>query len=462
MIPGQRVHIVGISGFGMSAIARILFETGYQVSGSDKQLSPLSEALSRDGATVYVGHDAGNIVGVEIVIASTAITDDNIELKSAEALGIPIMRRREAISMITAGHRVIAVAGTHGKTTTTALLTHVLIQAGLDPTYIVGGLMHNTFTNAGVGKGELFVIEADEYGDMFLGLTPNIAIITNLEYDHPDVFPNMKTLVHSFRQFISQLEEQGILVANVDNAAVAAFANNRLVEGLPVATFGIRNRQAEWTATNIEPTEKGTTRFILKQRNSPLGQVNLNLMGDYNVENALAVAIVARQLGVPFTNIADSFASFGGIGRRAEILWKMQGVTMVSDYAHHPTAIQASLKAWSQHPGTQRLWAVWQPHTYNRLRALSDEFAAAFTDAHEVLVTDVYSVREAPGEGIKAQDIAQMIRESSGANSRYSGNLDFTTRILADEVQAGDTVVILSAGDAPQIGQKLLKKLSGQ
>jgi UDP-N-acetylmuramate--alanine ligase len=462
LIPGQRVHIVGISGFGMSAIARILLETGYQVSGSDKHLSPLSEALARDGATVSVGHDAGNIIGVEVVIASTAIPDDNIELKSADALGIPIMRRRDAISMITAAHRVIAVAGTHGKTTTTAMLAHVLIEAGLDPTYIVGGLMNNTFTNASVGKGELFVIEADEYGDMFLGLAPNIAVITNIEYDHPDVFPNMKSLIQSFRQFIAQMDDQGILVANIDNAAVDAFANNRLVQGLPVSTFGLRNHRAEWTATNIEPTEKATTRFVLKQGNSPLGQVNLNMMGDFNVENALSVAIVARQLGVPFTTIAEAFTSFEGIGRRAEVLWKMHGVTVVSDYAHHPTAIQATLKAWRLHPETQRLWAIWQPHTYNRLRALSDKFAAAFVDADEVLVTDVYSVREDVGEGMKSPDVSKMIREHSDVNSRYSGNLEFTARILADEAEAGDVIVILSAGDAPQIGQHLLQKLSSQ
>lgn len=460
LIPGQRVHIIGISGFGMSAIARILLETGYQVTGSDQKISPLAEALRRDGATIFDGHDAGNVIGAELVIVSSAIPDTNVEIKSAQALGLPILYRRDAIAAITSGHRVVAVAGTHGKTTTTALLTHTLIEAGVDPTYIVGGVMNNTFTNAGVGKGKVFVIEADEYGEMFLGLEPDIAIITSLEYDHPDAFPTMKSLVGSFRQFVAQIKDDGMLVANIDSPTVAAFANNRVVQGKAVSTYGLTNPQAEWTGTNMEPTDKATTKFVLKQHKAPLGQVNLNMLGVHNVENALAVAIVARHLGVPFSTIADAFQNFRGTGRRSEVLGSMGGVTVISDYAHHPTAIKLTLQAWREVPSSGRLWAVWQPHTFNRLRALSEDFAAAFPHADEVLVTDVYSVRENPGPGLKAPDVSHLIREKSGVHSRYSGNNDLTTRILAEEVRSGDTVIILSAGDAPEIGQKLLQKLA--
>lgn len=459
LIPGQRVHIVGISGFGMSAIARILLETGYIVTGSDQRLTPLTEWLSRDGADIHLGHDAGNVVGAELVLASSAIPEDNIEVMSAHALDIPVLDRREAIEMITAGHRTIAIAGTHGKTTTTALLTHVLMTAGIDPTYVVGGIMNNTFTNAGVGQSDIFVIEADEYGEMFLGLSPHIAVITNVEYDHPDQFADMKTMMGSFHRFVHQLDDKGLLVACLDSPPVAIFANNRVAEGLPIATYSLKHSQADWLATNREPHEKSGMRFVVKHHNAPLGQTHLNLIGDYNIENALAVVAVARHLGVPFSDISQAFASFQGIGRRAEILGQMAGVTIVSDYAHHPTAIQSTLKAWRERPETKRLWAVWQPHTFNRLRALSEEFATAFYSADEVLVTSVYSVREAVNEGIGAREISQMIGEKSGHQSRFSGSLDLTTQLLAAEVRAGDTVVILSAGDAPEIGRNLLEKL---
>ena len=459
LIPGQRVHIVGISGFGMSAIARVLLETGYIISGSDQRLTPLTEWLSRDGAEVHLGHDAGNVIGAEMVLASSAIPENNVEIKSAHALGIPVLNRREAMEMITAGHRTIAIAGTHGKTTTTALLTHILISAGIDPTYIVGGIMNNTFTNAGVGQSDIFVIEADEYGEMFLGLNPHIAVVTNVEYDHPDQFADMKTLMGTFHRFVHRLDDDGLLVACLDSPPVAIFANNRLSQGLPVATYSLRNSQADWLASNREPHEKSGMRFVVKHHNAPLGQTYLNLMGDYNIENALAVVAVARQLGVSFSDISHAFASFQGIGRRGEILGQMRGVTIISDYAHHPTAIRETLKAWRARPETQRLWAVWQPHTFNRLRALSGEFAAAFDESDEILVTSVYSVREAVKEGIGAREIAEMIGAQSGNQSRFSGSLDITTQILSSEVTEGDTVVILSAGDAPEIGQKLLEKL---
>ncbi len=459
LIPGQRIHIVGISGFGMSAIARVLLETGYIVTGSDQRLTPLTEWLSRDGADIHLGHDAGNVVGAEMVLASSAIPDTNVEVKSAHALGIPVLDRREAIEMITAGHRTIAIAGTHGKTTTTALLTHVLMSAGIDPSYIVGGIMNNTYTNAGVGQSDIFVIEADEYGEMFLGLNPHIAVVTNVEYDHPDQFADMKSMMGIFHRFVQRLDEQGLLVACLDSPPAAIFANNRLTQGLPVDTYSLQNSQADWLASNREPHEKSGMRFVVKHHGAPLGQTHLNLMGDYNIENALAVVAVARHLGVPFSDITKAFASFQGIGRRAEILGQMKGVTIVSDYAHHPTAIRETLKAWRARPEAKRIWAVWQPHTFNRLRALSEEFSMAFDEADEILVTSVYSVREAKTEGIDAPDIAKLISKKSGHQTRFSGSLELTTKLLASEVTEGDVVVILSAGDAPEIGQKLLETL---
>jgi UDP-N-acetylmuramate--alanine ligase len=445
----------------MSAIARVLLETGYTITGSDLKLNPLSEALRRDGAEIYEGHDAGNVVGAELVLASSAIPADNPELKSAHSLNIPVLNRREAISLLTSGHQTIAVAGTHGKTTTTALLVHTLRVGGIDPTYIVGGVMNNTSTNAGVGQSDIFVIEADEYGEMFLGLKPQTAVLTNIEYDHPDVFADMKALVGLFRQFLQGLSPAGTLVAGVDNPIVASFANNRTIQALPVSTYAIHNPQAEWKASNIEPYKDGM-RFIVQHNNSLLGQVYLNLMGEYNVQNALAVIAVARSFGVSFNNITQALASFTGTERRAEVMGRLGGVTVVSDYAHHPTAIQAVLHAWKMRNDNGRIWAVWQPHTYQRMRALSDEFANAFGEADEVLVTSVYSVREKPSEGLEPLDMARAISEKTGVRSRFSGTNQLTCKLLVKEIRSGDVVIILSAGDGPEIGQKLLEHLAGK
>jgi UDP-N-acetylmuramate--alanine ligase len=455
--PGQHIHVVGVGGFGMSAIARVLLQQGYTVSGSDLRANEFTRELAALGATIVEGQRAENVTGAEVVIATSAAKDDNPEIAAARAAGIPVRRRQDILGDLMAGQIGIAVAGTHGKTTTTALLVHVLMEAGRDPSYIVGGVMKNTGTNAGVGRGPYFVIEADEYDRMFLGLRPQIAIVTNIEHDHPDCFPTMQDVRAAFAAFVALLPEDGLLVACADDPAAREIGQARR-GAIRWYGLGVSPGVDGWRADDIEPDTAGGTRFSVRRGEQEIGQAQITLAGRHNVQNTLAVIAVADHLGVPFEPIAAALDSFQGTGRRSEIMGQAGGVTVISDYAHHPTAIRVTLDAQRTRPGVRHLWAVWQPHTYGRLRLLADEFAAAFGAADHVLVTDVYSVRETVTPGLDAAGMARKIR--GAGDVRYTGDLDATARTLIDEVQPGDRVVILSAGDAPRIGEMLLAGLA--
>jgi UDP-N-acetylmuramate--alanine ligase len=317
--------------------------------------------------------------------------------------------------------------------------------------------MKNTGTNAGVGHGAYFVIEADEYDRMFLGLRPHIAIVTNIEHDHPDCFPTLQDVRAAFAAFVALLPEDGLLVACADDPAAREIGQARR-GAIRWYGLGVSPGVDGWRADDIEPDTAGGTRFSVRRGEQEIGQARITLAGRHNVQNTLAVIAVADHLGVPFDQIAAALNSFQGTGRRSEIMGQAGGVTVISDYAHHPTAIRVTLDAQRTRPGVRHLWAVWQPHTYGRLRLLADEFAAAFGAADHVLVTDVYSVRETVTPGLDAAGMAQKIR--GAGDVRYTGDLDATARILIDEVQPGDVVVILSAGDAPRIGELLLAGLA--
>lgn len=459
--PDQHIHFVGIGGVGMSAIARVLLQQGYTVSGSDLRANDFTRALRAAGAVVYEGHAAEHIAGADLVVTTSAATSNNPEIAAARARGVPVLRRRDLLGALMAGRTGIAIAGTHGKTTTTALLVHTLITAGLPPTYIVGGVLANTGDNAGVGASEYFVIEADEYDFMFLGLRPQIAAILNVEHDHPDMFPTEAEVIDAFTQFAGRLEPGGLLITCGDDAAARALAAARRAEGQPAITYAL-DAPADWTAADLAPRAAGGTRFVARRGAQTLGALTIAVPGRHNVLNALAVLAIADHLGVPFGALQEAFASFQGTGRRSDVLGQAAGVTVVSDYAHHPTAIRATLAAFAERPGIGRLWAVWQPHTFGRMRALADEFVGAFGAADHVLVTDVYSVRETPEPGLDAPDLAARIAAQGHADARYTGSFDATVDALADGAQPGDWVLILSAGDAPAIGERLLARLGAQ
>lgn len=463
LIPGQHIHIIGVGGFGMSAIARVLHENGFTVTGSDRAMSDLALALQADGVRVFEGHAAQNTTGAELVLMSSAVPEDNPEVVAARAAHIPVLERRDFIATLTAHRQTIAIAGTHGKTTTTAMLSHVLREAGLEPSYIVGGILGNTGTNAGAGDGDYFIIEADEYGYMFLGLDPQIAVVTNVEYDHPDFFASPDDLLLAFRLFVEQLRPDGTLFACMNDDVALAIADERRAALMPVQTYSVGNNAADWWASDLT-AEKGGMRFTVhrgaQMAGGAIGELWIPLPGEHNVQNAMAVIAIASDIGVPFRVIAAALKDFAGTGRRSELMGQAGGVRVINDYAHHPTAIRATLKAWQEQLSEGgRLWAVWQPHTYSRTRALAESFAAAFSFADHALVTDIYAAREDATPGLFAKDLAQMIRANHHPDARHSGDIFSTAQVLADEVRSGDVVVLMTAGDAPQIGRALLDVL---
>ncbi|MBI5961455.1 MAG: UDP-N-acetylmuramate--L-alanine ligase [Chloroflexi bacterium] len=462
LFPGKRIHIVGVGGFGMSAIARVLLQQEYQVSGSDLQANTFTRELAALGAVIHIGHAAENVTGAELVVISSAIPADNPEVVAARAAQIPVLRRRDMLGELMMQKIGVAVAGTHGKTTTTAMITHLLLEAGHDPTYIIGGVLRSTGTNAGVGRGDHFVIEADEYDRMFLGLRPKIAVVTNIEHDHPDCYPTLDNMVQAFELFIERLPEQGLLIVCADDTMARRLGELRCAAGSPTVFYGLTGlsgAEGDWFADDIQPDDRGGMRFTVRRGDEQAGPVRVNLPGRHNVQNALAALAVTHQLGLSLEQAATALDTFPGTGRRSEPMGTAGGVTVINDYAHHPTEIRVTLAAQREQPGVNRLWAVWQPHTYGRLRTLANDFAQAFAAADHVLVTDVYSVRENPAPGLDGAGIVAMIATAGHADARYTGSLEATAAILAEHVRPGDRVVLLSAGDAPQIGERLLRHL---
>lgn len=453
-VSGQHIHFVGVGGIGLSAIARVLLLRGCVVSGSDLRANEQTAALAALGATIHQGHAAAHISGADLVIISSAVAADNPEVVAARVAGIRVVERVDILADLMAGSIGVAVAGTHGKTTTTAMIVHILHQTGQDPTYIVGGVVPTTGTNAGVGQGAAFVIEADEYGHMFLGLRPDVSVITSIEHDHPDMFPTLDTLLADFRQFVAQTALDGLLVACADDPRALALAHGRAAQGGAVTTYGLGDSGADWRAVDLQAAAGGMT-FTLRREDQPEAGGTLRLPGAHNVQNALAALVVVERLGVSLPAALDALASFRGAGRRFDVRGTAGGVTVVDDYGHHPTAIRLTLQAARvAYPGAG-VWAVWQPHTFSRLRALYAEFQVAFNPAHvdHVLVTDVYAAREtvSPGPGV-----VELVAGMPHPDARHTPTFEDTLAALQAGVQPGDVVIILSAGDAPRIGADLL------
>ncbi|MBZ0299998.1 MAG: UDP-N-acetylmuramate--L-alanine ligase [Anaerolineae bacterium] len=454
LIPGQHIHIVGIGGFGMSALARVLLQQGYYVSGSDRRPNALTQALEQEGAVIFKSEDAQNVIGAEMVLSTSAAPANHVELAMARALNIPIYKRSDVIADIMSGQVSIAVAGTHGKTTTTSMITHILIETLQNPSYIIGGILRNSGHNAGVGTGKAFVIEADEYDFMFLGLRPKVAVVNNIEYDHPDFFKTPNELVRAFNQFVDRLPTDGLLVACADDPTAAILAQNRLVAGWPVTTYGVHNPQANWRALNLRIDDRYQTVFEVQRDGQLLGTASLIIPGEFNVLNALAALIVADQQGVPFPDAARALAAFQGAGRRFQARGEVGGVLVIDDYAHHPTAIRVTLQAAKERFKTRQIWAVWQPHTFSRTQALWDGYVSAFEAADHVLLTDIYAAREEPVPGVTSAELAGAIAHPS---VQHTPGLDDAVDYLLGHVEPPAAILIMSAGDAPLIGVNYLK-----
>jgi len=467
----RHVHFVGIGGAGLSAIARVLLEQGGEVSGSDLVLSPVAEALARDGARVFAGHRAENVTGAELVVVSSAVPPDNVEILASRAAGIPVLKRPQFLGQMMDGHVGIAVAGTHGKTTTTAMIASILLEAGRDPTFIVGGVIAGLETNARAGKGPLFVIEADEYDRTFLSLRPQVEVVTIVEHDHPDCYPTFADFQAAFEEFTALTPRDGLLVAGWDDPVARELGERRRDAGTPVTFFGL-GEGAEWRAEEIRPNFAGGVDFLAVHRDvgtrSPrsylgprphLGLVRLRVPGAHNASNAMAALAVADFLQVPFRVARTALTEFRGTERRFEIKGEAGGVVVVDDYAHHPTEIRATLAAAQQRFANQPLWAVWQPHTYSRTKTLMADFAQAFGAADHVIVLPIYAARETDTLGVSSAGVVAAMQHP---DARCARSLDEAVVWLGTEVRPGDVVLTLGAGDGDRVGEWLLGILGNE
>ena len=451
---GAKIHLVGIGGAGLSAIARILLERGCAVSGSDLRTSQVTAALAEDGARIFCGHDAGWVASAELVLASSAVGDDHVELEAARQLEIPVYRRREFMPALLRGYDRIAVAGTHGKTTTTSMIIHMMQSAGLDPSFIVGGAMGNTGRNAGVGGGKSFVIEADEYDNMFHGLSPDLAVVTTLEHDHPDCFPTLGDMIAAFEEFAASIGSGGMLVACADDGAALSLADKHSGAGGQVETYGIGSAGADWRAADLNFGEEATS-FTALRRGAAQGSVSISAPGRHNVQNALAALAVAHARGVPFDRSAKALSSFKSTARRFDIRGERDGVIVVDDYAHHPTEIAVNIQAARLRYPRRQIWAIWQPHTFSRVRQFWSAFIAAFAGADRVIVTPIYAAREAPLEGLSSEAlVAEMQRHCDAA---YAPDYDHAASILRQSDGGPAVALIFSAGDANRIADIYLR-----
>jgi UDP-N-acetylmuramate--alanine ligase len=451
----KKYFLIGIGGSGMSAIARLLLESGSQVAGSDQTASPVTRSLEKQGVQIHIGHRAEQVAGADVVIQSSAIPESNPEIVEARRLGIPVQKRSVFLNDFLKERKVIAVAGTAGKTTTTAMLAWVLTSLGLDPGYLIGGVSKNLGNNSHYGKSEYFIVEADEYDRMFLGLQPELALILNTEHDHPDMFPTPAEYYDAFNAFIGQVKPDGILLAG-ENSADRLSAFTQVPHRY---TFGLsRICDYELRATSQLPDGATNVNFVKRTGKSPAVNLSgvLNVPGEHNALNALAAfAAVDLLTGCPAQVIMQWLEAFNGTERRFEKAGSVNGILFIDDYAHHPAKIRSTLQAARSSFRNRRIWAVWQPHTYSRTRTFFAEFAASFEGADQVLITEVYAARE-ENDGFSA---AQFLPHLPKGNGVFAATLQQAEDYLFEHLQPGDVMIMLSAGDANQIIPHLMERI---
>lgn len=443
----------------MSAIASVLLGRGFKVSGSDMQTNSLTRSLQAEGATIYEGHAAAHVAGADLIVVSSAVPVDNPELLAARQQGIPIIKRADLLGELMADTIGIAIAGTHGKTTTTGMIGHILVEADLDPTVILGGTLPELGGNGRFGQGPYFVVEADEYDFMFLGLRPEMAVITNIEHDHPDLFPTPEAYEDAFRAFATRVPPNGRLIVCTDDPGVAGFLENAAMPGVELTTYGLADapgRRNHFQAVNHQPNQSGGTDFVVTHNQQTIGLARLRVPGLHNVRNALAAIIVGLDLQIDFAQICRSLASFGGVQRRFEVIGEVAGVTVIDDYAHHPTEIEATLAAARQRYPGRRVWAVWQPHTFSRTRLLANQFATCFAEADRVIALDVYRSRETDQLGINS---AGVVAAMDHPEAIHIGDQEAAANYILDRLRPEDVILTLSAGDGNLVGRQIVDAL---
>jgi UDP-N-acetylmuramate--alanine ligase len=469
-----RIHIMGIGGAGMSAIARVLNARGVTVSGDDRADSPVLAELRAEGIPVSVGHDPKHLENVDVLAPSSAIAKDEPELVEARRRGIPVWHRGDLLSVLMQGKIGIAVAGAHGKTTTTGMVATILMDAGLDPSFIIGATPASLGVNARVGEGEAFVVEADEYDRTFLHYQPRIAVVTNVEFDHPDTFKDFDDTLNTFAEFVRGVPADGAVISCADDeGCVEMLKRASLIPvPLPLGEGGSRATMIDyginrglWRATNVRGNALGGMDFSFSgagANGSMSGACSLRLPGEHNVLNALAALAAADACGVPVADAAQSLGSYRGASRRFELKGEARGVRIFDDYAHHPTEIKATLRGARLRFPVGNIWAIWQPHTYSRTVALMDDFTQSFKDADHVIVLPIYAAREKKEDfdfaanALNPIEIARKMRHRDARNAASFGD---ALGVLMSQVRGGDVIITLSAGDANQIGERLLQML---
>ena len=449
----QHVHFVGIGGSGMSGIAEVLLNLGYTVSGSDLRRTATTDRLTSLGARVFEGHAAGYASGAHVVVTSTAVSLQNAEVVEARRHGVPVIPRAEMLAELMRLKYGVAVAASHGKTTTTSMVALVLDRGGLDPTVVVGGRLGVLGSGARLGKGEFLVAEADESDRSFLKLTPTLAVVTNIDREHLDTYRDLADIQEAFLGFVNKVPFYGGAVLCLDDPPVQDILPR--VERR-VVTYGL-SHQASVSARDLELRPAGA-HYTATLDGRPLGAVTLAVPGAHNVANSLAAVAVGLDLDVPFDAVKAGLESFTGVDRRFQVRGEKGGVLVIDDYGHHPTEIRATLEALRLRAGERRTVVLFQPHRFTRTQALWDDFCKAFHQADVLLLTDIYPASEEPVPGITAEALARALGERGHRQVAWAGNLESATERLAAEVREGDVVLTLGAGSVWTAGEELLRR----
>ncbi|MDY6848755.1 MAG: UDP-N-acetylmuramate--L-alanine ligase [Geoalkalibacter sp.] len=447
----RKIHFVGIGGIGMSGIAEVLLNLGYQVSGSDLQESETTLRLANLGGEIAIGHRPENVIGVDVVVTSTAVKESNPEVVEAHKRLIPVIPRAEMLAELMRMKYGIAVAGTHGKTTTTSMVATLLYHGGIDPTSVIGGRLDSLGSNAKLGQGKFLVAEADESDGSFMLLSPTIAVVTNIDEDHLDFYSGIEEIKDTFVDFINKVPFYGLAVLCLDDPEVQAIiprVKKRFI------TYGLAG-QADLSAARIRH-EGDRTYFTVRYQGETLGEISFRMPGRHNVLNALAALAVAMELGVPFDVLVEGFRDFGGVQRRFQIKYSDDQLMVVDDYGHHPVEIKATLAA-ARSGWNRRVVAVFQPHRYSRTEALFDEFVTAFYQADEVIVTDIYAAGEEPIEGVNSAALVESLRTHGHKKASYVADRHAIASCLLPRLSEGDMVITLGAGNVWQAGEDLIR-----
>ncbi len=452
----KRVHFVGIGGIGMSGIAEVLLTLGFEVSGSDQKESITTARLKKLGARVFIGHKAEQVEPVDVVVVTSAVKADNPEVQRAHELEIPVIPRAEMLAELMRLKDGIAVAGSHGKTTSTSLLAWVLSEAGLDPTFVVGGRLASFGTNARLGESRLLVAEADESDGSFLSLTPSMNIVTNIEPEHMDYYGSVEKLHDAFVAFANRVPFYGVNVVCLDHVGIQAVLP-RIIRRC--VTFGV-DTDAEFRAVDVEPAGSGMA-FTVVRQGKTLGRFTTPLPGKHNVLNALGVFAAAMQLEVPLESIRDGLARFAGVDRRFQVRGHINGVTVVDDYGHHPTEIRVTLEA-ARTLFKGKVVAVFQPHRFTRVRDFFNQFASSFGKADVVIVTDIYRASETPIDGITPENIVRAIRNNGHEQVICVPNREDVASVVRPMLERGDVLITLGAGDVNKCCVEVLDLLENE